>query len=195
MARKDHLITVQEDSKLNRKFSSRNNAIVFQAQQPTIAQQINGVGATSKTPDEVKDTKFPVLNPIEEIGKNVSAALNIDLSLENSPFHCLELSDVGATITDLAVDFINLVKNKAERFILDITKDPANVTTPTITFDPPVANLPAGFPASEPRYLLEIVARETPTETRFEVVNKGGIALFLDENFLFNLESSCTVIR
>ncbi len=172
MARKDHLITIQEDSRLNKKFSIRNNVIAFQATQPTIAQQINGVGATSKTPDEVKDTKFPVLNPIDEIGKNLSAALDIDLSLENSPFHCLELSDVGDTITDLAIDFINLVKNKAERFILDITKDPGNVSTPTITFDPPVANLPAGFPATDPRYLLEIVARETPSETRFEVVNR-----------------------
>ena len=174
MARKDHLITIQEDSKLSKKFLARNNAIAFQAQVPTIAQQINGIGAASKTPDEVKDTKFPVLNPIDEIGKNLSAALNIDLSLENSPFHCLELSDVGDTITDLAIDFINLVKNKAERFILDITKDPGNVSTPTITFDPPVENLPAGFPSDDPRYLLEIVARETPTETRFEVVNQIG---------------------
>ena len=176
MARKDHLLTVQSDSKLSKKFESRNNVIAFQAQQPTIAQQINGIGATSKTPDEVKDTKFPVLNPIDEIGKNLSAALNIDLSLENSPFHCLELSDVGDTITDLAIDFINLVKNKAERFILDITKDPGNVSTPTITFDPPVENLPAGFPSDDPRYLLEIVARATPTETRFEVVNQIGTA-------------------
>ena len=53
MARKDHLITIQEDSKLSKKFLSRNNAIAFQSQQPTIAQQINGIGATSKTPDEV----------------------------------------------------------------------------------------------------------------------------------------------
>ncbi len=175
MARKDHLITLQEDSKLSKKFLTRNNVIAFQAQQPTIAQQINAIGATSKTPDEVKDTKFPVLNPIDAIGKNISAALDIDLSLENSPFHCLELSDVGDTITDLAIDFINLVKNKAEHFILDITKDPGNVSTPTITFTPTVENLPAGFPSDDPRYLLEIVARETPTETRFEVISGGTV--------------------
>ncbi len=174
MARKDHLLTVQSDSKLSKKFESRNNVIAFQAQQPTIAQQINGIGATSKTPDEVKDTKFPVLNPIDAIGKNLSAVLDIDLSLENSPFHCLELSDVGATVATLTVNLINLVKNKAEKFILDITKDPANTIDPTIAFSPTVENLPAGFPTADPRYLLEIVARETPNETRFEVVNRIG---------------------
>ena len=174
MARKDHLLTVQSDSKLSKKFESRNNVIAFQAQQPTIAQQINSIGATSKTPDEVKDTKFPVLNPIDAIGKNLTAALNIDLALENSPFYCLELSDVGATVATLTVNLINLVKNKAEKFILDITKDPANTIDPTIVFSPTVENLPAGFPTTDPRYLLEIVARETPTETRFEVVNRIG---------------------
>ncbi len=172
MARKDHLLTVQSDSKLSKKFESRNNVIAFQAQQPTIAQQINGIGATSKTPDEVKDTKFPVLNPIDAIGKNLTAALNIDLSLENSPFHCLELSDVGATVATLTVNLLNLVKNKAEKFILDITKDPANTIDPTIVFSPTIENLPSGFPTADPRYLLEIVARETPTETRYEVVNR-----------------------
>ena len=174
MARKDHLITIQEDSKLNKKFASRNDVIAFQAQQPTIAQQINGIGATSKTPDEVKDTKFPVLNPIDPIGKNLTDALSIDLALENSPFHCLELSDVGATVATLTVNLVNLVKNKAEKFILDITKDSANTIDPTIAFSPTVENLPAGFPTADPRYLLEIVARDTPNETRFEVVNRIG---------------------
>lgn len=173
MARKDHLITIQEDSKLSKKFLTRNNAIVFQAQVPTIAQQINNIGATSKTPDEVKDTKFPILGPINEIGKNISDVLGIDLSLENSPFHCIELSDVGATVATLTVNFTNLVKNKAEKFILDITKDVANTIDPNMIFSPIIENLPAGFPFDQARYLLEIVSRETPTETRFEVISGG----------------------
>ncbi len=174
MGRKDHLVTLTEVNKISKRITKRNNAVLFQSVAPTIASQINSIGATSKTPDQVLGTGFPILNPIDEIGKNLSAALDIDLSLPN-PFHCLELSDVGATVTDLAIDFLNLVKNKAETFWLDITKDPGNVADPTITFDPPVSNLPTGFPGAESRYLLEKIARETPTETRYEVVNDAGI--------------------
>lgn len=174
MPRKDHLVTIQEEDKSSKKAFKRNNAILYQAIQPTIANEINGIGATSKTPDQVKDTKFPILNPIDPIGKNTDGTVNVDLSLENSPFTCIELSDVGATISAIVINLINLVKNFAEKFILDITKDPANVSLPTVTFVPTVENLPAGFPDNDPRYLLEIVARETPTETRFEVVNTGA---------------------
>jgi len=174
MARKDHLITIQEEDKSSKQSIKRNNAILFQAIQPTIANEINGIGATSKTPDEVKDTKFPILNPINAIGKNTNGTVNVDLSLENSPFVCIELSDVGATIGAIVINLLSLVKNFAEKFILDITKDPGNVSLPTVTFSPTVENLPAGFPDNDPRYLLEIVARETPTETRFEVVNRSG---------------------
>jgi len=174
MARKDHLITIQEEEKSSKQSFKRNNAILYQAIQPTIANEINGIGATSKTPDEIKDTKFPILNPIDPIGKNTDGTINVDLSLENSPFTQIELSDVGATVAAITINFLNLVKNKAEKFILDITKDPGNVSTPTVTFVPTVENLPAGFPDNDARYLLEIVARETPTETRFEVTNSGG---------------------
>jgi len=174
MARKDHLVTIQEEDKSSKKAFKRNNAILFQAIQPTIANEINGIGATSKTPDEIKDIKFPILNPINAIGKNTDGTVNVDLSLENSPFVGIELSDVGATISAITINLLSLVKNFAERFILDITKDPANVSTPTVTFSPTVENLPAGFPDNDPRYLLEVVARETPTETRFEIVNRLG---------------------
>jgi len=112
MGRKDHLPTLMEDSINSKREVKRINAILFQAPLPTITQIVTSTGIATKTPVEVKDTKFPVLNPIEEIGQNTSNALDIDLSLENSPFHSLELSDVGATVTDLAIGFIMDIKFK-----------------------------------------------------------------------------------
>lgn len=174
MPLKDHLTSKHENDRNRDRTVKKMSSVVYQASPPIITNDLSSTGIEVKTPDEVENTALPILYDIDSKAKNILDSVDIDLALKEAHCHVVQLSDNLGTITDVAVNFINLVKNKGVPFFLEFIKDPLNIATPSVTFDPPLEGLPAGFPDLDPRYLFQVLAMDTPDETRYEVVNQGG---------------------
>lgn len=174
MPQKDHLGTREEYDKGRSRDLKRIVANNYQSSPPLLTGNLSGIGFNTKTSKEIKNVAFPILFTIDDESGNISNTVNIDLSLEDSHYHIVQLSDNGGTIANINVNFINLPKNKLVSFFLDFIKDPLNVSTPTVTFSPTLQGLPSGFPTVDDRYLLHIIAKDSPAETRYEVVPGFG---------------------
>lgn len=111
----------------------------------------------------------PLLADIEDLADNVATTINIELDKITGTFHRIQLPDVAA----ITINFIGLVKNKAEQMFLDFTKE--NIAnTPTVTFNPVINGLTQADLDAEDRITVSVMARDTEDEVRLDRI--GGVS-------------------
>jgi len=128
MGFKDHLATIEEDSKRRNRTIKRVIANSYQSSPPLLTSNLNQAGIVSRTTGEVRDTEFPVLRDIDDQFENPftvvavpNATITIDLSKPDAHYHRLKLDDQLGTITTFFINLENLAKNKSLLFLLDIS--------------------------------------------------------------------------
>jgi len=169
MSYKDHLPTQTEHSRRQYRQIKQNQQTAYIAAPPAITETITDTGSTITPPTATQDLLNPLLGDIEDLSDNVATTLNIELDKITGTFHRIQLPDVGA----ITVNFIGLVKNKAEQMFLDFTKE--NVAnTPTVTFVPPIFGLTQADLDAENRITVSVMARDTEDEVRLDVIGATG---------------------
>lgn len=174
MGRKDHQETIEEANRKRNRDIKRVTSTAYQAAPPVLTRGIDAIGASLKTSGQVGDVTFPILFFIDDRTDAALGTLNYDLILSepDAHFHRLTLNDNGGAITNFNIFFLNLPKNKELQFTLVI--DTIFSGTPTVTFDPVVNDLPAGFPTGSTPYYLLISAINTPVLERYQVLNSSA---------------------
>lgn len=113
-------------------------------------------------------TVFPIHEPIENLGIINTSPITLNLASARTHYIVMSIE----TITDLIINLRELTQGKAVRFVLDITIDVSGFNS--ITFDPPINNVPDFDKTLGSRILLEIQGVKIDAlNERYEILNAG----------------------
>ncbi len=113
-------------------------------------------------------TQYPLWLPAIDIG--IISIASIDINLANPNAHYTKILD---DVSDLTINFINLISDRAIVFTVDITIQTASFNS--LTFVPSLSELPTGLPTLQgSRFALIIVGFKTASDERFTVINSGN---------------------
>ena len=169
MSFKDHLPTDTENQKRRQK---ENNALMqaaFVTDSPALTRSLTDIGVEVQPPSSTQDLLNPLLEDIADFSENVATTVTVQLDKVIAGLQRIQLPDVAA----ITIDFVNLVKNKAEKFFLDLTKENTS-NTPTVTFNPPINGITQTEIDDNDRNCFLILARDTEDEIRFDRIGQGG---------------------
>ena len=169
MSFKDHLPTDAENSKRRQK---ENNALMqaaFVTDAPALTSSLTDIGVQAQPPSAIQDLLNPLLEDIADFSDNLATTINVQLDKVIAGLQRIQLPDVAA----ITINFIGLVKNKAEKFFLDLTKE-NTLNTPTVTFNPPINGITQTEIDANDRNCFLVLARDTEDEVRFDRIGQGA---------------------
>ena len=168
MPEKDHLTTSYSNAKRESKEIRNLVSGIFISNDPPQSETITDTGI-DLIADTVNSIDAPVQGAFNDLGANTAATVEVLLDKVNAGVQAIQLP----AIDEMAINFSNLVTNKFQRFILDLTKAD-NETTPTVTFTPHINGLTQDEINENNRICVEVLAIKKEGGVTLDVLSGGG---------------------